>query len=1358
MSFGALLHALQDSAKALSAVVAAIVALVTAVYKLRTHLSRSRLLRSNAFPLPEVPNEQAIFSTAFGDLDTMLVGRDGAVHEMVVNVRSSVLTFIYGESGSGKSTFLKLGLCREFVKRGDWLPIYVDVWGSNWERGPRRALADATDTALRALSIGSKELSSVTAETVFEQLCTLRKQTGRRPLLVFDQIDDYQNAQQSNFRRRETQFLLTPDELSAANSFWKEVSDLLRHPDEPVHLVLATRDDAQDGLHCFEFTKPSVYRLPRLGPEDALTLVQRLTTAAVVRNPENGFNQLTERIATELGIEHGGAILPIQLRMAMAGLGSLSGPLTPRRLENLGGVAALGALYLENELRHSPEAWPVVNALAERSSGGKPKAISLSRDKLLSLIKLGVPAEQLLRRLVAKRILRQRLEDSPDEVWHLYHDYLAAAIVELDRRKRRWFIVLRDAAQLFRLADGPAQWWKGLLSPATQLRLMWERLASREFIYGQYSGFARISLLRLVINLWTLSAITSVLLWTLWQQDEEADAIVGAFHQGGDQVKQYDALWQLASSRSEHLRRRVITRFLSNPDDASTFNGHNSLILQSLGLRAATLDTLSDLSASGPCLVTSLTYIEACDEIALFSSNVSPRSNLIIGMLSNATGSVAEYLENSLVALAPHVRSDDAGPLANRIVDRLSVVAAKQIPEDLFLHTDNENLEGALTALAPQVRSDDAGRLANRIVDFLAAAKRPTYEDVYLDRALAALAPKLKDDQAARLAHRTSDLVARSKGYEAVNLVHALFALAPQVILKADVADHVIDQLTTTNGREAESVGGALNDFATQLNTDQAERAASRIIFLVTRGSEDNVGTLRSTLKTLATRVNGDHVGSLANGIVDQLQLPRSTPQDYFGLARAAEALVPQMKDQQVGPLADRIVNLMHAANWVEVSPLAGVLATLPRQLTGYQAERGANLILERLGKAQAFEVRGYVEALGVLAPMLNSDQAMRGAALIIELRPKDVGYPEENWGDALAALVLQLKDDHAARLGNRIIDLLTKEPGYATTDWSHALALLAPQIKGDQAGTLANRVIDLFSNSTIGSEAEYLGDALVALARRVSNDQAGPLADRIIDVLTRSTSSSSLYVDKMGVALAALVNQSTGDQAERGANQLVELAKADPNGRDGGRIGMAALAPKLKDDQAAHLANRITDLLAICTEDQAVKLGGLLAALTPQLTGDQAGNVANRIIGSMPLEGKGRTQNITDVLAALTARGDPNLRKRLLPKIVQQDQPVRCDLAVSSASPQEVSLLLDMIKWPICGGGDGIMLRIGELQNASPSEFGQFDNPGERSTFRADRQRFVRWLRKQRTAAGSQFDIDGPPLWTPQNSRSVNR
>jgi hypothetical protein len=104
---------IQDNLAQVTAIVVSLGVLGGAAIKLRSYLSRSRLRIPNAFPLPEIPGEQAIFAEQLTELPTLLVGRETETRELARAVQNYRLTFLYGESGSGKSTVLKLGLARE---------------------------------------------------------------------------------------------------------------------------------------------------------------------------------------------------------------------------------------------------------------------------------------------------------------------------------------------------------------------------------------------------------------------------------------------------------------------------------------------------------------------------------------------------------------------------------------------------------------------------------------------------------------------------------------------------------------------------------------------------------------------------------------------------------------------------------------------------------------------------------------------------------------------------------------------------------------------------------------------------------------------------------------------------------------------------------------------------------------------------------------------------------------------------------------------------------------------------------------------------------------------------------------------
>lgn len=73
-------------------------------------LRASRLKRPVAFELPAIPDASAIYSDSVPDLNVQMAGRDRDTDDFVQLVNESSMVFLKGDSGTGKSTFLKLGL------------------------------------------------------------------------------------------------------------------------------------------------------------------------------------------------------------------------------------------------------------------------------------------------------------------------------------------------------------------------------------------------------------------------------------------------------------------------------------------------------------------------------------------------------------------------------------------------------------------------------------------------------------------------------------------------------------------------------------------------------------------------------------------------------------------------------------------------------------------------------------------------------------------------------------------------------------------------------------------------------------------------------------------------------------------------------------------------------------------------------------------------------------------------------------------------------------------------------------------------------------------------------------------------
>lgn len=222
---------------------------------------KSKLSDPAAFRLPQTPESTVIYEQDFPEIDHYLVGRDRDTNALTRILQENPLVFVDGHSGVGKSTLLKLGVARRLMQTGAWLPIYVDIWGVDWSSGPQQALADAVQVALQnGLAEPDRErlalTGSVTAENLWPTLAGLRAASGRRPVIIFDQIDDYLNRHWQLFRGTDEALVSTTD-LLERNAFWSKIADLCRV--STVHLGFAVRSDAAIGLNPFCFREPKPF-------------------------------------------------------------------------------------------------------------------------------------------------------------------------------------------------------------------------------------------------------------------------------------------------------------------------------------------------------------------------------------------------------------------------------------------------------------------------------------------------------------------------------------------------------------------------------------------------------------------------------------------------------------------------------------------------------------------------------------------------------------------------------------------------------------------------------------------------------------------------------------------------------------------------------------------------------------------------------------------------------------------------------------------------------------------------------------------------------------------------------------------
>lgn len=466
---------------------------------------RSRLRRAGIFDLPQAPELTSIYLRDFPDLGRHLVGRDREVAALTRLVQENPLVFVNGPSGVGKSTLLRLGVARRLMQTGSWLPVYVDIWGLDWVDGPRLSLADALQVAMQeGLDQETRQRveleGTVTPENLWQCLDDLRGRSGRRPVLIFDQIDDYQNRHR-DLMTSEDGALISTSTLIERNTFWRQISRLSRSG--AAHVLFVVRSDAAIFLDPLRFSEPKSFSVARLEAEDVSALIDNLIRDDAVQRPENGFERLRERIAEQLskyGPEDG--VLPIQMRVVLSGIAALP-RLTPTDLERAGGIEGLESAYITKHVRKAPGgsslSLRILQALVARRPSNAPGGSPLSRLAGESGCTTG-DALAVVEFLERAQITRRRLDPSSrGEVWQLYHEYLARAVIRLAQEGREAETLLAEKASAFRAATRLSARVRALLTPRDQLRLFRERLRGR-LIYGRHRLFALASLPRVVLT------------------------------------------------------------------------------------------------------------------------------------------------------------------------------------------------------------------------------------------------------------------------------------------------------------------------------------------------------------------------------------------------------------------------------------------------------------------------------------------------------------------------------------------------------------------------------------------------------------------------------------------------------------------------------------------------------------------------------------------------------------------------------------------------------------------------------------------------------------------------------------------
>ena len=282
-----------------------------------------------------------------------LIGRQDEIAQLERLCLDHTLVFLTGESGAGKTALVQAGLAPTLRADRRLLPLYVQVWGQDWEEGPRVATGQALWNGLTAEQREDAGLEGFPdgLSQLFEHLLNVRYALGITPLLIFDQFDDYQTRHRTQFFTEQGRTWLSAAAVRERNAFWDGVASLLNS--DRAHCLFVTRADRADGLEAVRFTEPRVFRLDRLQGRYVGSLLARLTAtedsaSPIIQNPEQGWTKLSERLERDLVSD--GFALPQQVNTVLAGLQQLR-YLTTADYDRAGQTTGLEALHIEACIR-----------------------------------------------------------------------------------------------------------------------------------------------------------------------------------------------------------------------------------------------------------------------------------------------------------------------------------------------------------------------------------------------------------------------------------------------------------------------------------------------------------------------------------------------------------------------------------------------------------------------------------------------------------------------------------------------------------------------------------------------------------------------------------------------------------------------------------------------------------------------------------------------------------------------------------------------------------------------------------------------------------------------------------------------
>jgi WD40 repeat protein len=369
------------------------------------------------------------FLDAYAKEDSdIFFGRDLEIDEVYNKVFQNKTLFIYGESGTGKSSLINCGLANKF-KDTDWLPVNVRR-GDNINTSVINELEKLTITKVHNLNGSfSKNLLKYTRSVYLDYF---------KPIyFIFDQFEELY--------------------LMGTKSEWKEfVAGIksLADRDLQVHFIFIIRAEYLHFMSEFEEELPEIFnnklRVEKITRLKAKECIEGPCKIFDIKLDDQFIDLLFDQLSpdrNEIELTYLQVYLDRVYKLALQEKGDQTGLIFSKELlDDIGMVSDVLSDFLDEQLESMPDKETTLTILkAFVTVDGTKRQVSMA-DVLSFSKSLGKRVEQVKAEKVISELLERRiLKELPDqEKFELRHDALAQKIFEKITTREKELIEVRQ--------------------------------------------------------------------------------------------------------------------------------------------------------------------------------------------------------------------------------------------------------------------------------------------------------------------------------------------------------------------------------------------------------------------------------------------------------------------------------------------------------------------------------------------------------------------------------------------------------------------------------------------------------------------------------------------------------------------------------------------------------------------------------------------------------------------------------------------------------------------------------------------------------------------------------------------------